>query len=66
MRSSGILLSGLFQECPKAKGVDTVTRHMGTKERQPQAMSELWYHQPNRPAQQDHAPSHPPPTQDKS
>ena len=29
------------------KGVDTVTRHAVTKERQPQAVSELSYHQPN-------------------
>ena len=40
-----------------AEGVDTIVRHTFTKERQPQAMSELSYHQPNQPSQQDHAPS---------
>ena len=31
-----------------AKGVDTIARHTFTKERQPQAMSELSYHQPTQ------------------
>ena len=35
-----------------AKGVDTIAHHTFAKERQPQAMSELSYHQPS---QQDHA-----------
>ena len=34
-----------------------------SKERQPQAVSEVSYHQPNLPSQQDHAPSYPQPTQ---
>ena len=46
-----------------AEGVDTIAHHTFTKERQPQAMSELSYHQPNQPSQQDHAPSCPQPTQ---
>ena len=41
------------------EGVDTLTCHTFTKERQPQAMSELSYHQPNQPSQQDHARSYP-------
>ena len=46
-----------------AEGVDTVARHTFTKERQPQAMLKLLYHQPNQPSQQDHAQSYPQPTQ---
>ena len=46
-----------------AKGMDTIAHHAFTKERQPQAMSELSYHQPNQPSQQDHALSYPQPTQ---
>ena len=46
-----------------ATGVDTVTCHTFTKEKDPQAMSELLYHQPNQPSQQDHAPSYPQQTQ---
>ena len=46
-----------------AKGMDMITHHTFNKERQPQAMSELLYHQPNQPSQQDHAPSYPQPTQ---
>ena len=46
-----------------AEGVDTVVRHTFTKERQPQAMSEQSYHQPNQPSQQDRAPSYPQPIQ---
>ena len=42
-----------------AEGVDTIARHTFTKERQPRAMSELSYQQPNQPSQQDHAPSYP-------
>ena len=42
-----------------AEGVDTIVRHTFTKEWQPQAMSELSYHQPNQPSQQDHAASYP-------
>ena len=45
-----------------AKGVDTINRHISTKERQPQAMSELSYRQPNYPSQQDYTPSYPQPT----
>ena len=45
-----------------AEGVDTITRHTFTEEKQPQAVSELLYHQPNQPFQQDHAPSYPQPT----
>ena len=39
-------------------GVDTITRHTFTKERQPRAMPELSHYQPNQPSQQDHAPSY--------
>ena len=46
-----------------AEGVDTITRHTFTKERQPQAKSELSYHQLNQPSQQDHALSKPQSTQ---
>ena len=38
--------------------MDTVARHTFTNERQFKAMSELSYHQPNQPFQQDHAPSY--------
>ena len=41
-----------------AKGMDTIVRHTFTKERQPNAMSELSDHQPNQPFQQDNAPSY--------
>ena len=41
-----------------AKGMDTIAHHAFTKERQPQAMSELSYHQPNQPSKQYHAASH--------
>ena len=34
-----------------ADGVDTIACHTFTTERQPQAMSELSYHQPNQPSQ---------------
>ena len=47
------------------EGVNTIARHTLTKERQPQAMSELSYHQLNQPSQQDHAPSYPQPTQNQ-
>ena len=47
-----------------AEGVDTIARHAFTKERQPQAMLELSYDQPNQPFQQDHTPSYPQPTPD--
>ena len=47
-----------------AEGVDTVACHTFTKERQPQTMSKLSYHQPNQTSQQDHAPSYSQPTQD--
>ena len=46
-----------------AKGVDTIARDIVSNERQPQAMSELSYHQPHQPSHQDHAPSYPQPTQ---
>ena len=46
-----------------AEGVDSITCPVFAKETQPQAMSELSYHQPNQPPQQDHAQSYPPPTQ---
>ena len=46
-----------------AEGVDTIVRHTFTIERQSQAMSELSYHRPNEPFQQDHALSYPQPTQ---
>ena len=46
-----------------AEGMDTITRHTFTKERQPQAVSDLSYHQPNQPSWQDHALSYPQPTQ---
>ena len=39
-----------------ATGMVTITHHTFTKERQPQAMSELSCHQPNQPSQQDRAP----------
>ena len=41
------------------KRVDPISRHSFIKERQTQAMSELSYHQPNQPSQQDHTPSYP-------
>ena len=47
------------------EGVDTLTCHTFTKERQPQAKSALTYHQPNQPSQQDHATSYPQLTQGK-
>ena len=48
-------------------GVDTITRHtLPSHEMQPQAMSELSYHHPNQPSQQDHTLSYPQPTQGKS
>ena len=46
-----------------AEGVDTIARHTFAKERQPQAMSKLSYHQANQPPQQDHALSYPQPIQ---
>ena len=46
-----------------AEGVITIACHTFTKERQPKTMSELLYHQPNQPSEQDHAPSYPKPTQ---
>ena len=42
----------------KAEGVDTIACHTFTKERQPRAMYEQSYNQPNQPSQQDHAPSY--------
>ena len=50
-----------------AKVVDTIDCHSFTKERQPQAVSELLYHQSNQPSisQQDHIPSYPQLTQDQ-
>ena len=46
-----------------AEGMDTIAHHTFTKERQPRAMLELLYHQPNQPFQQDHVSSHPQPIQ---
>ena len=46
-----------------AEGVDTIVHHTFTKERQPQVVSELSYHQPDQPSQQDHALSYPQLTQ---
>ena len=46
-----------------AEWVDTIACHTFTKEKQSQAMSELLYHQPSQPSQQDHASSYPQPTQ---
>ena len=46
-----------------AERVEKIARHTFTKERQPLAMSELLYHQPNQPQQQDDASSYPQPTQ---
>ena len=46
-----------------AEGVDTIARHTFIKDRQPQAKSELSYHQPNQPSQVGHAPSYPQATQ---
>ena len=37
-----------------AEGADTITHHTFTTERQPQAISELPYHKPNQPSQEDH------------
>ena len=48
-----------------AEGVDIIARHAFTKERQPQAMSEILYHQPNQSFQQDHTPSYTQPTQNQ-
>ena len=48
-----------------AEGVDTIARHTFNKARQPQAMPELSYHQPNQTSQQAHAPSYPQPTPTK-
>ena len=45
-----------------AEEVDTITRYTFNKERQPQAMTELSYLQPNQSSQLDHAPSYPQPT----
>ena len=45
-----------------AEGVNTIARHTFTKEKQPQARSELSHHQLNQPSKQDHAPSYPQPT----
>ena len=45
-----------------AAGVDTIANHTFTEKRQPKAMSELMYHQPNKPSQQGHALSHLQPT----
>ena len=45
------------------EAVDKIARHTFTRERQPQAMSELSYDQPNQSFQQDHAPTYPQPTQ---
>ena len=45
-----------------ADGVNAIARHTFTKERKPQAMSELSYHQPNQSSQQNYAPSYPQPT----
>ena len=46
-----------------AEGVDTIARHTFIKERQPQAISKLIYHQPNQPSQEDHAVTYLQPTQ---
>ena len=46
-----------------AERVDTICLSHLTKERHIKAMSELPYNQPDQPSQQDHAPSHPQPTQ---
>ena len=48
-----------------AEGLGTLIHRTFTEEKQPQAVSELSYHQPNQPSQQDHAPSYPKPTQDQ-
>ena len=45
------------------KGVDAIVCHTFTKERQPQAMSELLYHQLYQPSQLDHALRYPQLTQ---
>ena len=45
-----------------AEEVDTITRHTFIKERHPQAMSEVSYHQPIQPSQQNYAPSYRQPT----
>ena len=42
-----------------AKGVDKIAHHTFTKERQPQAMTEISCHQPDQPSEEDHAPSYP-------
>ena len=42
-----------------AEGMDRIAQHTFTKEKQPQAMSELSNHQPSP---QDHATSYPQPT----
>ena len=41
-----------------AEGVDTIACHTFTKERQPQAMTEISCHQPDQPSEEDHAPSY--------
>ena len=38
-----------------AEEMATVAHHTSTRKRQPQATSELFYHQPNQPSQQDYA-----------
>ena len=47
-----------------AEGVDTIAGHSVTKERQPQAVSELLYHKPNQPFQQYYVTSYSHPCQD--
>ena len=62
LKNGGDMLEDLGDE-RMAEGVDTITRHTFTRERQLQAMSKLPYHQPNQPSQQDHALSYPQLTQ---
>ena len=46
-----------------AEQADKIARRTFSIERQPQAMSELLYRQPNQSLQQDHDASYPQPTQ---
>ena len=54
-----------LQDKGKAEGVDTIACHTLTKGSQPQTMSKLSYHQPNKPSWQDHAPNYPQPSEDQ-
>ena len=44
------------------EGVDTITHHTFTKQKQPQATSELVYREPDQPSKPDHAPNYHQPT----